>query len=460
MKCPTRGKRLLRVPHEYIIILLILIFACFMTYILPAGTYDRITDDAGKSVLVLDSYHTVEASPVGIWLIPNYIVEGLISQAGSIFSVILMTAAIEVITATGFFQACSYALARKVGGKESVIVAVLLLLFSVMGITQQSAAFIGFTPMIILLMRSLGCDALVGVSVVFLGASIGFSSSIVSPLLALAQEYAGLPLYSGMSLRIAAFVLLYLSAAVYLIHYAKKCIRNPAYSKLYGEQEIKPTDTVQYAFTPRYYVIAVILVGGMVIFVYNCVKNGWSLRENAIALFWMALAIAVVYGMHPSEAAKHFALGIKKIAPSSVIIGFAAAAVSIMESGGILDTVVKWMSDILAVTPQFLQGPLLLLLNMVVSIFITSGGGQASAIIPVLSPVVDIVGVSRQLMVLSFRLGDGICGCIQPHSGSLIAYLAAAGIPFPKWVEFYAKLLGIWVVLASMLLSFGQIIDY
>lgn len=460
MKKQERKDKSFHVPHEYVIILLILFFACLMTCILPAGAYDRVTDATGKTTLVASSYHHVENSPVGFWLIPNYIIQGLVDQASSIFSVMLMTAAVETIAATGFFSACSYSLTKKIGGKENAVIAVLLLLFSVMGITQQSAAFIGFTPMVVRLMRSLDCDALVGVSVVFLGASIGFSSSIVSPLLALAQEYAEIPLYSGISLRIVAFVILYISAALYLTRYAKKCKENPAYSKLYGLSAAELKDTEEYKFTPRYYLVAVILVGGMGIFVYNCIKNNWSLRENAIAFLWMAIATILVYGMRPSDAAKSFAVGIKQIAPSCIIIGIASAAVSIMQNGNILDTVVKGMSGILSITPQYLQGPCLLLLNMVVSIFITSGGGQASAVIPVLSPVVDLAGVSRQLMVLSFRLGDGICGCIQPHSGSLIAYLSSAGISFSRWIVFYVKLLGIWVGLASVLLMVGQAIGY
>lgn len=454
-----------RMPHSYVIILGILVLASIFTYIIPAGEFIRAEGPGGSVELLADSFHLVERNCVPFWLIPNYILHALSDNASSIFSILFINAAMEVILRTNMFQVFSHRLSYLAEGHRKLFIPALLLLFSVVGITQQTASFIGFTALGVLLARSMGYDALVGVSLVFLGTSIGFATSIVSPLLALAQELAGVQIYSGMWLRVLAFVILYVIAALYISKYGSKVRENQENSYLYQQTPADtPNDLIKESEKEqvgrRHYIVLGIILVGFGVLIYGCVAHGWALTENAVLFFWMAVFSGFASGMNASTIAKHFQSGIRHTAPSAVIIGLGAACVSILSDAHVLDTIVSGLSTLLMFVPDIFKGPALLLVNMIISFFITSGGGQASVVIPVLSPVVDLCGISRQILVLAFRLGDGISGCIQPHTGSLIAFLVAAGIPFETWMRYMIKLFLFWTLASAVLLSFAQVIGY
>ena len=449
-----------RVPHSYVIIVCILFFVSVMTYIVPAGEFFEET-----AANIGESFHYVERNPVPFWKIPNYIVDSLVQNAKTIFSILIITAAMEVILNTNMFQEFSRKLSRIAGKRARLFIPLILLLFSVVGITQQTASFIGFATLGVVLAYAMGYDAIVGVSLIFLGTSIGFATSIVSPLLALAQELAEVQIYSGMWLRIVAFVVLYLIAAIYISKYGVAVLHDREKSLLYSnvtkddlQQSLAENNDSQ--VSKRSYLVLLIVLAGFTILIYGCVSLGWALTENAVLFFWIALLSGLSSGMNASTIAKHFQTGIKNAAPAAVIIGMGAACVPMMADGRIMDTTVHSLSEMLMYVPDVLKGPALLLINIIISFFITSGGGQASVVIPVLAPVVDICGVSRQILILSFRLADGISGCIQPHTGSLIAFLAAAGIPFEVWMKFMGKLFLLWTLASAILLVLGQAVGY
>ena len=194
-------KKKFKMPHSYVIIFMLLIFVSIMTYLIPAHEYDREKNEAGNTTVIVESYHEVEGEPVPVWKIPNFVMKGLSKQADIIFPLIVIAGCLEVILSTGMFHAYCGKMAMKCKGKEKIFIPAILLIFAFIGITQSTNKFIGFAPLGVMLAATLGYDAIVGVAIVLLGVGIGFSTGILAPTTAVAQDLAELPAYSGMKFR-------------------------------------------------------------------------------------------------------------------------------------------------------------------------------------------------------------------------------------------------------------------
>lgn len=459
----TLKKKAFKMPHSYVIIFLLLIAVSIMTYLIPANEYDRVETANGNTTVVVESYHPVEGTPVPVWEIPNYVMKGLSKQADIIFPLIVIAGCLEVILSTGMFHAYCGKMAMKCRGKEKLFIPAILLIFAFIGITQSTNKFIGFAPLGVMLAATLGYDAIVGVAIVLLGVGIGFSTGILAPTTAVAQEIAELPAYSGMWLRIVSFVLFYLVTAIYIIRYGEKCRKDPKKSVVYGLDTVKEYDVTAGEQTPvekrHPYVLAVFLISFSVL-MYGCINWGWGLVEKAVCMFWMAFIGGLIYGYNPSKIASNFVKGAKNMTSAAMIVGLGATVALILSSAKVLDTVVYSLANLLELFPNFLKPAVMLVMNVIVNGFVTSGTGQAAVVMPVMVPLADVAGVSRQTAVLAYKFGDGFCNYILPHASALMGFLGATGISYDRWMRFMGKLFGLWMLLGSGILIFGYLVQY
>lgn len=458
----VKKKKGFKMPHGYVVIFMILIFVSVMTYVIPAGQYQRIENETGTEVVVPDSFEYIESTPVPFWLIPNYIMESMEENADIIFGILIVGAGLEVLLSTGVFHAFCSRLSKACQGKEKFFIPLFMLLFACIGITQSTNKFIGFTPIGVMLAATLGYDAIVGVSIVMLGIGIGFSSGIFASTTAVAQGLVGLPAYSGISMRIVAFVVLYVITAVFVVRYGERCRKDPTKSAVYGCPDIQNFD-ISAMDTPiekRHWLVLVVFLGSFAVLIYGCLRYGWTLTQNAIVFMWMGILSGFAYGYTPSKIAQEFVKGAKGMISAALITGLGAACTLIMDEANILDTVVMGMSSVMNYLPHILQAPAMLIINMIASVFVTSGTGQAAVVMPILAPVADLSGISRQILVLAYRLGDGICGYAQPHGGSLMPFIAAANIPYDRWMKFFGKLWGLWILACVIIMMVCVVIGY
>lgn len=451
-----------KMPHSYVVIVMILIFVSIMTYVIPAGQYERVINETGREVVVADSFQYIENTPVPFWQIPNYIMESFTKQADIIFGVLMVGAGLEVLLSTGMFHAVCSRLSKACQGKERFFIPLFVLLFACIGITQSTNKFIGFTPIGVMLAATLGYDAIVGVAIVMLGIGIGFSSGIFASTTAVAQGLVGLPAYSGISMRIVSFIVLYIITSIYIVRYGEACRKEPKHSVLYGATDLQKFDvtTMDTPFEKRHILVLIVFLASFAVLIFGCVKFGWTLTENAIVFMWMGILSGFAYGYSPSKIASEFVKGAKGMLSAAMIVGLGAACTLIMNEANILDTVVMAMANSMDVLPTILKAPALFIINMIASIFVTSGTGQAAVVMPILAPVADLSGISRQILVLSYRLGDGVCGYAQPHSGSLIPFIAAAGISYDRWMKFFGKLWGLWIAASCVIMMVCVVIGY
>lgn len=455
-------KKPFKMPHSYVIIFLLLIAVSIMTYLIPANEYDRVKNASGNTEVIVESYHPVERKPVPVWEIPNYIMKGLSKQANIIFPLLAIAGALEVILATGMFHAYCNKLAMKCQGKEKLLIPMILLIFAVIGITQSTNKFIGFAPLGVMLAATLGYDAIVGVAMVLLGVGIGFSTGVLAPTTAVAQDIAELPAYSGMWLRAVSFMLFYALTAAYIVHYGEKCKKDPTYSVLYGVEGGNRFD-VKSASVPidnKHPRVVLVFIVSFSILMYGCITRGWGLVETAVCMFWMALVGGLAYGFNPSTIASHFVKGMKNMTAAAMIVGLGATVALILSSAKVLDTVVYSLANLLSLFPSCLKPPVMLAMNVIVNGFVTSGTGQAAVVMPVMVPLADVSGVTRQTAVLAYKLGDGFCNYILPHASALMGFLGATGISYDRWMKFMGKLFGLWMLLGSAILVFGYLVNY
>lgn len=456
-------KKQFKVPHTFVIIIGIVIVASLLTWILPAGEFARVENAQGIKVVVPDQFSFIEKTPVNPLTIPNYIMKGFSSSANLIFMVIMSGGAFNVLVATGALQVLIAKVVKKFGNKEAIFIPLLMLLFAAIATTQSVTVFIGFTPVIIMMAMAMGFDSITGAALPLLGGAIGFSTGTLNTSTTIvAQKIAELPLYSGIEYRFFCFFVFWVVTSIALIRYARKVKANPKSSPMYDldqQREVSVQNSEEdTALTPRKILCLLTLLGSLVVLVWGCVTRGWDLPEISVVFIWLGIISGACAGFGPSEIAKHFAVGCQKLTVSALILGLARATSGVLSAANILDTLVYGCTIVLNAFPPFLRGMCMYWVNFIINILVTSGSGQAAVVMPIFTPVADMVGITRQTAILAFNFGDGFCNYILPMSTALMGNLSVADVPYDRWMRFMWKICLIWIVTGSILVFIAQMI--
>lgn len=465
----TKKSRSFPMPDAFIIIFGIVLLATIATYFIPAGSYERETVDNVTQV-VPNSYSTVESNPAGLMDLFQSIPLGLAESANIIFLIFIIGGVVAVIESTGAINSSINTLITKTKGRYMLLITLVAGIFGVlasMGIAAN--AVIAFIPIGIALARSLNLDAITGVATVYLGYYAGMAAGIFDPtILGLAQSIAELPLFSGITLRIFIFLALITVTIIYINLYAKKVRNDPSKSlmgnHLFGdikdEDEIDSTNMKTATFTGKHKIILSTFVIFIVIFLYGAFNYGWSINELSAIFLMMGVVIAFIAKINPNKFIKIFMDGARSLVYGALVVGIARAVIVILEEGQILDTIVHAALVPLESTSLFIGGQLLFLFNLAFNLLVTSGTGQASIIMPLMVPIVDILGLTRQTGVLILKLGDGFTNIITPTSGVLMAVLAVGKVQWTKWVKFVFPLLIMWIIIGVIAVGYAQITGY
>jgi len=460
-----KEKKIFKVPHALVIILFIVIIAVVMTWIVPAGKFPRVKNSLGLNVIVPDQFKFITSKPVNLLFIPKFIIEGFLSMADLVFLILFSGGAFDVITSSGALQAAVGKVAKKFSTKESIFIPLLTLLFALICTTQGVNTFIGFAPVTVMIARAMGFDSIVGAAIILLGGAVGFSTGTLNTSTTIiGQKLAELPLYSGIGYRAFCFVVFLIVTNIYLVRYAKKIRKNPELSPMY-DLDLKDDSAANRDLNSfgemhlRNWLVILSLFGTLLVIVYGGIKLGWGLNENSMAFLWLGIIAGVCAGFGPSKIASCFVNGAKRMMAAAMIIGLARAVTGVLTAGAIIDTVVYGLGIMLQAIPNLFQGVAMYVANTIVNIFITSGSGQATVVMPIFVPLADMVGLTRQTAVLAFNFGDGFCNYILPTSTALMGILSVSNIPYDRWMKFMWKLFLIWMVVASILILGAQLIN-
>ncbi|MZQ99226.1 MAG: YfcC family protein [Acidaminobacter sp.] len=461
----NQKKKLFKVPHTFVIILFIILFATLLTWFVPAGQFERIENALGIKVVNPESFEIIEQAPVNPLKIPMYILNGLIDSADLFFLILLSGGAFNVITSSGALQAAVGKVANKFSTKESIFIPLLTLLFGLICTTQGVNMFIGFAPVTVMIARAMGFDSIVGVAIILLGGAVGFSTGTLNPSTTIvAQKLADLPLYSGIEYRAFCFIVYMVITNIFLIKYAKSVRKNPELSPMYDLDQLDTSfnnrDLNSFGeMNSRNWLVMGTLVGTLAVIVYGGIKLDWGLVESSAAFLWLGVIAGIFAGFGPSKIAGCYVDGAKKMVSAAMIIGLARAVPGVLSTGKIIDTIVFGLGNVLASLPYFVQGIAMYIANNIINVFITSGSGQAAATMPIIIPISDMVGLTRQTSVLAYNFGDGFSNYILPTSTALMGILGAANIPYDRWMKFMWKMFLIWIVTGSVLVLIAQFIN-
>lgn len=462
MKKKEKSKK---VPHTLVILMIIILVAVVLTWIIPAGLYERIENAQGTKVIDPNTFHYVDKSPVNPLKIFNIALEGFKSSATLIYVILFAGAAFNVITRSGALQSLIGMVSKKTENKEYLFIPILTLIFGLICTTQGVNTFIGFSPIMVMISIAMGFDSIVGAAIILLGGAVGFSTGTLNVNTTIvAQEIAGLPPYSGLSYRAICFVVFYIVTNIYLVRYALKIKKDKTLSPMYELDKLRILDTgsndeFNAPMNTRKTFVVISLFVALGIIVYGGVKLDWGLEETATIFIWLSIISGLIAGFSPSVIAKDFVEGAKKMIGAALIIGLARTVSGVLDAGNIMDTSIFAMTKALNFFPHILKAPLMFIINLVVNMFITSGSGQAAAIMPIFAPLADAVNITRQTAVLAFNFGDGFCNYILPTSTALMGILGATDIPYDKWMIFMGKLFAIWILVGSLLMVGAQIIN-
>jgi len=459
-------KKKLKVPHTYVILFAMIIVVALLTYVIPAGQYQKMQLPSGRTVVDPDSFAYVDTNPAKLFDVLKAFPKGLGAAQGIVFFIFIVGGSFNIITQTGAIEAGIGKIALGLRGKEILLIPIFVSVFSVGGLTIGMAEeAIVFVPIGIALARALGYDAIVGMAMVSLGAAAGFTSAAMNPFtVGVAQTIAEVPMFSGIWLRLIIWACTLTLVTWYIFRYAnkvKKDIRNSVVYELEQEEKGNAIDLSNIKkLTTRDILVLLIFAAGMGLLIFGVFKYEWYITEIAALFLAMGIVAGIVGGFSLDDIAKHFILGAKDMATGALVVGLARGILVIMEGSLIIDTVVHGLAGVITLLPRTISAVGMLLVQTFINFFIPSGSGQAATTMPIMAPLSDLIGLSRQTAVLAFQFGDGISNSIIPTSGVLLANLSVAKIKYEQWVKFVWPLMVLWTLMAAVFMVIAVLVNY
>lgn len=460
----VKKRREFKMPHTFVIIFVIILAAVILTWIVPGGQYMRYANEQGIKVIDPSKFEYIKNTPINPIKIPMYIVKAFAKNVDLLLVILFSGGAFHMLTKSEALQTIIAKLARKFSNHIGIFIPLLTLVFGLICTTQAVNIFIAFAPVMVMLAIALGLDSICGAAIIILGGAIGFSTGTLNvSTTVISQKIAELPLYSGIGYRSICFVVYFIVTNIFLVNYAKKVRKNPKVSPMYDldiQNEMKENvslDDLQEMDGRKWFII-LLLTAALAAIVYGCISLGWDMQEQAAVFVTLGVAVGIAAGFDADTICKEFLTGCKGMLGAAFIIGLARSIGSIMGDGDIIDTVVYFLSKALDIVPFYLQGTGMLIVNTIINVFITSGSGQASVVMPIMIPLADLMGMTRQTAILAFNFGDGFCNYILPTSTALMGILGATNIPYDRWMKFMWKCFVLWLVTGAILILVAQII--
>lgn len=427
-------------PHPLTLLTCCVLLAALLSHVLPAGQYDRKDDPiTGRKVVVAGTYHVVPAAPISFFQTLVAIPKGLADAASVIFLVFLVGGAFTVVDQTGALRQAVGALVRRLGNRDLLIIPVVSLFFAAGGaLENMQEEIIALVPVLLLLCRRVGFTPLVAVAMSVGSAAVGAAFSPINPFqVGIAQKLAGLPLLSGGGFRIACLAI---ALTIWIWGTMRTALRTRV------AKEAVAADEEHAVFDARRMTVVAIVIAAFTAFVVGVLRYDWDFDQMSAVFLLMGILAGLVGGLGVGGTAESFVEGFKSMAFAAMLIGFARAVFVVLDQGMIIDTIVHGCVTPLSSMPVTVAALGMIVFHTIVHFPVPSVSGQAVLTMPVLVPISDLLGLSRQVTVLAYQVGAGLCELLTPTNGGLMAIIVAARVKYDEWFKFamplYATLLG------------------
>ncbi|MEM6263401.1 MAG: hypothetical protein AAGI38_12890 [Bacteroidota bacterium] len=466
--------RTFKIPHVFIFLFWIIILCSVLSYVIPSGKYDRKPKDSQKTkqtVVKPESYTEIpkhyslksvligeevegKASPTSLLGVFAAIPKGLSDSAALVFYVFLIGAVFTLIHYTGALNAALFSLIERFNTRPKQLFFILyILVFSGSAFLGLLMEVIPLIPIFLFLAKRMGYDRMFGFGMVGVPIFLGWSTGVTNPFTVLiAQSVAELPPGSGIGLRLVLYVVCAGLGFYFLMRYGERVRMNPSLSHLQDDPfNLEEYGNFEKVVLTRCHVrILGFFVASYAAILVAVQLLGWRLIEMSACFVCIAIVVTFLAGMSGDEAMAALTKGLEIMIVPALVVGVARGIYVVLQEAQVIDSILHYASSSLMSMPLIIAGEGMLLFQSVLNFFIPSASGQALVSMPLMTPLSDILGLSRQTAVLAFILGDGLSNIIIPTNGVLMAMLGVAKVPFEKWFKFVLPLF-----LASMVVAMG-----
>ncbi|SHJ22845.1 Uncharacterized membrane protein YfcC, ion transporter superfamily [Clostridium amylolyticum] len=455
-------KKKFQVPHTFAIIFTILIIVAVSTWLIPGGEYERVKNAQGKTVVVADSFKYVESSPRNVGQLFMAPLKGFASKADVAGFILIVGGAFAIIQSTNAINAGIMRVVKALKGKEILLIPIVVTLFSVGGaVIGMAEETIPFAAIFVPLALALGYDSITGMAMSFVGATVGFSAAMLNPFtVGIAKGIAETPIRAGITYRTIVWVVFTLCTIFYLMHYANKVKKNPESSILYEhdlkrkeELNLLGNNEVNIEFTLRHKIILFTLLGGFALIIFGVLKYEWYINEIAAVFLAMGIISGFLGKMKVNDIVESFTNGAKDLIGAALVVGLANAIVILCNEAKIMDTILYSLAKVIEPLPNLLSGYAMLVVQSIINFFVGSGTGQAALTIPIMYPLGELVGINRETTILIYQFGNGFTDLIFPTSGTLMATLGLAKIPYDQWMKWVIRVVIALFVLQLIMIT-------
>lgn len=457
----TKKKWKLAFPETSLLLMIIILFAAAMTYVMPAGQFERLLDEeTGRELVKAGTYAVTDSNPTSLVELFSSIFRGLVKASDIIALIFVIGGAFGIVARTGAIAAGLGSLVKKLNGRESIMVAIIMTAFAVCGATFGMAEeALPFVTILVTVALKMGFDPIVGVAMVVIGLYCGYSAGPLNPFnTGIAQGVAELPMFSGIGLRVILMVgALIIAVTITMLHgkkYKKLGINNTKLLEQFNAVEERSMNKTDIG-------ILLILAATIGILIFGVVSYGWYFNEITALFFALGILVGLIYRKgNLNQIARDFVEGASEMCTAAIFVGLSRAILVIMEDGMIMDTLVYYLSLPLSHLNSVLAAWGMYFSQGLINFFIPSSTGQAVVVMPILSPLSDLIGVTRQTAVLAYQCGDGFWNMITPTHSVLMASLGLARVPFGKWFKFAVQIVAAWTVWVCIVLAIATMTSY
>ncbi|WP_432412105.1 YfcC family protein [Rasiella sp. SM2506] len=440
-KRPSFVKRFLRqTPHAITMLFGIIVLVSVLTYILPAGSYDRVLLN-GRNVVVPNSYKIITSTPIDFLGLFKAIPLGFKSAADIIFVVFAGAIMFAFMEKSKAVENSVGTLLKKMGfGRKHLLIVIFTFIYGFLGVAVGYENNIAMVPIAAVLSLALGGDLILAAGISVGAMTIGFGLSPINPYtVGTGHKIAELAMFSGYGLRSVLCFIALSSMAYYNVRYFKKITKNPEKSlgKGLDEEGISLSKPIQeYSVTANNWLVLSIFLMGLAVIIYGVFNLNWYLIELSAVFLIIALLCGIVSRMGATLMSETVLKAVSLAAPGAFMVGFATTIKVLMEMGNIGDTISYNLALLLQDMSLYTSAISMAVSQSVINFFIPSGSGQALATLPVMLPLGETLGLTRQTTILAFQIGDGISNLVNPTLGGLIAMLAMCRVPLDRWLRF------------------------
>ena len=453
-------------PTAYTILFLLIILVAVSTWLIPAGAYQYVNETP-----VAGTYHAVAQAPQGAGAVLKAAFSGFYDAVDVCVFILMVGGFLGVVMKTGAVDAGVGRIIQRLGGKEKWLIPILMIAFGLGGTTYGMwEETMAFYPLLIPVFLAAGYDAVVGISVILLGAGAGIISSTVNPFATgIAAGFAGVSLGEGILLRAIQWVVFEGAAIWFVMAYAARVKRNPARSVVgvgAGKLQANMEETVE--FTPRRKVIMAVFTLTFLIMIYGVIPFdemglplpvlGWWFPELSALFLVSGVIIGLIDRMGEEEIAETYVAGCADLLGVALIIGISRGITVLMNDGQITDTILHWGERALSGTGPVSFVLLVYLLYLPLTVLIPSSSGLATLSVPIIAPLGEFAGVGGDLVVTAFQSASGLVNIITPTAAVVMGALALGHVPYDKWVKYVWKLILYFFLLTLMFLVVGAVL--